>query len=85
MAFEVLVPKWGLTMEEGLINQWIKQEGDIVKKNEPLLEIETEKVVNVVEAPADGILSKIIYHAGETVKVGQLLGLIISQSETVHK
>ena len=83
MAFEVVVPKWGLTMEEALINQWLKQEGEKVEKDEPLLEIETEKVANVVEAPASGILARVICHAGENVKVGQVLALIAEPGEAV--
>ena len=58
MAFEVVMPKWGLSMQEGTIIQWLVQEGEPVAMDEPLLEVETEKMVSVVEAPAAGIRQK---------------------------
>ena len=64
MAVNVSMPKWGLTMEGGCINQWLKQEGENVEKDEPLLEMETDKLVSVVESPASGILARIIHHTG---------------------
>ena len=52
MAFEVVMPKWGLSMQEGTIIQWLVQEGEPVAMDAPLLEVEPEKMVSVVEAPA---------------------------------
>jgi len=63
-------------MKEAAIIQWFKKEGDIVKKGEPLLEAEAEKIVNAVEAPVSGRLIKIIAKEGEIYPVGATLGLI---------
>jgi pimeloyl-ACP methyl ester carboxylesterase len=83
MAFEIVMPKWGLSMQEGLINYWLKQEGDHVKKGEPLLEVETEKITNVVEAPESGIVARILYPAGSTVTVSEVIALITAPGESL--
>ena len=70
MPSEIVMPKLGLTMTEGLIVEWKKAEGDQVKKGEILFVLETEKVTYEVESPEDGILGKIHVQAGETVPVG---------------
>ncbi len=81
MAFEVVMPKWGLSMQEGLIAQWLKQEGDRVEKDEPLAEVETEKMVSMVEAPASGILARILQPAGSHVPISQVIALITEPGE----
>jgi pyruvate dehydrogenase E2 component (dihydrolipoamide acetyltransferase) len=73
---EVKMPKWGMMMKEARIIQWFKNEGDIVKKGEPLVEAEAEKIVNAVEATISGKLIKIIAKEGEIYPVGATLGLI---------
>ncbi|MFQ5611293.1 MAG: alpha/beta fold hydrolase [Anaerolineae bacterium] len=83
MAFEVVMPKWGLSMQEGLISQWLRQEGDQVEKGEPLLEVETEKITNVVEAPASGILARILYPVGSQVAVSRVIAVITAPGEAV--
>ena len=83
MAVEVLIPKWGLTMEEGLIAQWLKHEGEHVEKGEPILEVETDKIINEVEAPESGILARILYPAGSTVPVSQVIAIITAPGEPV--
>ena len=83
MAVEVIIPKWGLTMEEGLIAQWLKQEGEHVEKGEPILEVETDKIINEVEAPESGILARILYPAGSTVPVSQVIAIITVPGEPV--
>jgi hypothetical protein len=83
MATEIVMPKWGLSMQEGLINRWLKREGERVEQGEPLLEVETEKITNVVEAPASGVLARILYPAGSTVAVTRVLALITAPGEAV--
>ncbi len=83
MAIEIKMPKMGLTMTTGVIAGWLKKEGDPVKKGETLLEVTTEKITNTVEAPADGILLKIIAAEGEELPIGGLLGLIGAAGEEV--
>ncbi|MGI6097492.1 MAG: dihydrolipoamide acetyltransferase family protein [Dethiobacteria bacterium] len=81
MATEVVMPKLGLTMTEGTINKWLKQVGEEVKKGEPLLEVSTDKVVTEVEAPAPGVLAKIIVPEGETVEVAKVIAIITALGE----
>lgn len=83
MAFEVVMPKWGLSMQEGLISQWLKQEGEEVEEGEPLLEIESEKATGVVEAPAAGILGRIVHPEGSQVPVTEVIALITAPGEEV--
>ena len=65
MAFEVLMPQLGLTMEEGTVSQWIKHEGDAVKTGDVILEITTDKLTNEVTSEHDGVLLKIVAQEGE--------------------
>ena len=60
MAEKVLMPKLGLTMTEGTIEEWKKKEGDEVKKGEILFSVATDKLTNDIEAEADGVLLKIL-------------------------
>ena len=55
MAFAIKMPQFGLTMEEGTVAQWIKQEGDAVKTGDVLLEITTDKLTSEIESEADGV------------------------------
>lgn len=83
MPINVVMPKWGLTMEEGLIGQWLKNEGDVVEAGEPLLEVETEKMANVVESPASGTLVQIIHSAGSTIPITDVIAVIAAPGEKV--
>ncbi|WP_394266399.1 dihydrolipoamide acetyltransferase family protein [Anaerotignum sp.] len=83
MAFEIKMPQLGLTMEEGTVAQWLKQEGDTVAKGDVLLEITTDKLTSEIESEADGVLLKIVAKEGEDVPVKGLLGYIGEAGETV--
>ncbi len=76
MAEVIKMPKLGLSMQKGTIVKWLFKEGERVEKGEPLLEIETEKIVNEVESPISGILLKIYVHEGETSPILSPLGVI---------
>jgi pyruvate dehydrogenase E1 component beta subunit len=77
MKTEVILPKWGLTMEEGTLGSWLKSEGDRVEAGEVIAEIETEKIRNELEAPVSGVISKILVAAGtEEIEVGTVLCVI---------
>lgn len=76
MAVEFLMPKLGEVMEEGILIEWKKKEGDAVKKEEIILEIETDKGVVEIESTATGILQKILVQEGETVPINTPLALI---------
>ena len=81
MAFSVVMPALEMAQETGKLIAWRKQEGDRVTKGEPLLEIETDKAVVEVEAPADGILAGIKAAAGADIPVGQTIAWIVAPGE----
>jgi pyruvate dehydrogenase E2 component (dihydrolipoamide acetyltransferase) len=83
MASRVVMPKLTDTMEEGVLLEWKKREGDQVQTGEALAEIETDKAVMDLEAFASGILRKILVHNGETVQSGTLLGVIGEADEDI--
>jgi 2-oxoglutarate dehydrogenase E2 component (dihydrolipoamide succinyltransferase) len=76
MTIEIKVPAMGESVTEATISKWFKKEGDAVKRDEPLLELETDKVTVEVPSPADGAIESIAAPAGSTVQVGALLGAI---------
>ncbi|MBD9197797.1 MAG: biotin/lipoyl-binding protein, partial [Clostridiales bacterium] len=69
MAYEVLMPQLGLTMEEGTVSQWIKHEGDEVKTGDVIVEITTDKLTNEVASEHDGVMLKIVAQEGEDIPV----------------
>jgi len=81
MAFSVVMPALEMAQETGKLIAWRKQEGDRVSKGEPLLEIETDKAVMEVEAPADGILAGITGSVGADIPVGQTIAWIVAPGE----
>ncbi len=83
MAFEVLMPQLGLTMEEGTVSEWKKHEGDAVKAGDVILEITTDKLTNEVTSEFDGTLLKIVAQEGEDVPVKGLLAYIGQPGEAV--
>ena len=83
MAFEVLMPQLGLTMEEGTVSQWIKHEGDEVKTGDVIVEITTDKLTNEVASEHDGVLLKIVAQEGEDIPVKGLLAYIGQPGEAV--
>lgn len=81
MAFSVVMPALEMAQETGKLIAWRKKEGEPVSKGEPLLEIETDKAVLEVEAPADGILAGIKASAGADIPVGQTIAWIVAPGE----
>ena len=81
MAFSVVMPALEMAQETGKLIAWRKKEGERVIKGEPLLEIETDKAVLEVEAPADGILAGIKASAGADIPVGQTIAWIVAPGE----
>src|SRR6478752_3752939 len=76
MSIEIKVPAMGESVTEATVARWFKKEGDAVARDEPLLELETDKVTVEVPAPADGAIESISVKAGDTVQVGAVLGAI---------
>ena len=83
MATEVLMPKLGLTMTEGTIEEWKIKEGQPVKKGDVLFSVATDKLTNDVEADADGILLKILLPEGETAECKSVIAYIGAEGEAV--
>ncbi len=83
MAVEVVMPKFGLTMTEGTIQQWFKSEGDAIKTGEALFEVETEKVLYEVEVAADGTVAKLLYAVEAVVGVGLPIAIIAEAGEDI--
>jgi pyruvate dehydrogenase E2 component (dihydrolipoamide acetyltransferase) len=74
-----------MTMKQGKLAKWFKQEGDTVRKGDPLFEVETEKITNTVQSVASGILFQIVIQVGETVPVGAVLALVADEGETPER
>lgn len=72
----VTVPKWGIEMQEGTITGWRVEQDAVVEKGQELIDIETDKIVNTLEAPYSGVLRRRLVAEGDTLKVGALLGVI---------
>ena len=83
MATELLMPKLGLTMTEGTIDEWKKNEGDAVKKGEIIYSVATDKLTNDVEADCDGVLLKIVVKEGETVPCKTVVGFVGAAGEAI--
>lgn len=80
MIHAVTMPKWGIEMTEGTLTAWTAQEGQAVSKGDPILEVETDKIVNTVEAPVSGTLRRITAVAGEVRPVGALIAVLADES-----
>jgi len=72
----VVMPKWGLEMREGLIAGWLVDEGTRIAVGQPILDVETDKISNAVEAPDPGLLRRRVANEGETLPVKALLGVL---------
>lgn len=83
MATEVVMPAMGLTVEKGIIVKWLKKEGDAVTRGEPIFEVEADKITTEVEAPATGILARIIVGEGIEVPITTVVGVIAEAGEAL--
>ncbi len=76
MSIELRIPSAGESIQEVQIGQWLKREGDRVKRDESVVELDTDKASMELPAPSDGVLSRIVKHDGDKVAVGEVIGLI---------
>ncbi len=83
MAKDVIMPALGMAQETGTLLRWLKAEGDAVTRGEPLMEIETDKAVTEVEAPASGVLTNVTAHPGDEIPVGQVIAIIVGAGESI--
>ncbi len=85
MATEVVLPQWGMEMQDGTIVKWLKKEGDTVQEGEPLVEIETAKLETELEAIASGVVAHILVPEGATVPIRTPLAIIGAPGEKVPR
>jgi pyruvate dehydrogenase E2 component (dihydrolipoamide acetyltransferase)/2-oxoglutarate dehydrogenase E2 component (dihydrolipoamide succinyltransferase) len=78
MKVKVVMPKWGTGMNEGTILKWLKGVGERVEMGQPLVEIETAKAVQALDAPITGVLSEILLAEGQEAKVRTPIAIIES-------
>lgn len=83
MARQVIMPKLGLTMTEGTIEEWKVQEGDAVQKDDVLCEVSTDKLTNTINAKEDGIIRKILVEEGETVDCQTVIAIMGTEDEDI--
>tara|TARA_B100001250_G_scaffold85066_2_gene70286 strand:- start:5991 stop:7139 length:1149 start_codon:yes stop_codon:yes gene_type:complete len=83
MATNVYLPQWGMGMNDATIIKWLTKEGDLVKKGDQLVEVESSKVNAEIESPESGKIGKILYEEGQVAKVGEILAIIIGENETL--
>ena len=76
----IVMPKWGLAMQEGMVAKWHVAEGDTIKKGQEIVDIETSKIANVFESPVDGTLRRLVVGEGETVPVAYLIAAVAPAS-----
>ena len=85
MSEKILVPVLGESINEATVSKWLKKEGDTVEADEPLVELETDKVNLEVPSPVSGILTEINSKDGSIVEVGALLGSVSEVSSSENK
>jgi len=82
MPTPFIMPKMDMDQETVTINEWLKKEGEVVQKGEPVLVIETDKITSEVEAPASGTLARVLYGENEEAPVTEVIAYILNESET---
>ncbi len=85
MAREILLPQWGMEMQDGTIVKWLKQEGDTIAEGEPLVEVETSKIETELESVAGGVIAHILVDEGATVPIRTVLAIIADPGEQVPR
>ena len=85
MSEKILVPVLGESITEATVSKWLKKEGDLVEADEPIVELETDKVNLEVPSPASGVLKKINSKDGSVVEVGSQLGLVVANDKSSSK
>lgn len=73
---EVVIPKWGLTMDEAVLSAWHKAVGDPIQEGEAIAEVETDKAESDIESPASGVIHELLVEEGASVVPGQVVALI---------
>ena len=85
MATEILLPQWGMEMQEGTVIKWLKKEGEPIEEGEPLVEIETAKLETEMESITSGIVAQILVPEGTTVPIRTALAIVAAPGEQVSR
>ena len=85
MAEEIVLPQWGMEMQDAMIVKWLKQEGDAVQAGDPLVEVETAKIETEMESTASGVLAHILVPEGTTVAIRTVLAVVAAPGEQVPR
>jgi pyruvate dehydrogenase E2 component (dihydrolipoamide acetyltransferase) len=85
MAHEIVLPQWGMEMQDAIIVKWLKQEGDAIQEGEPLVELETAKIETEMESTASGVLAHILVPEGATVPIRTVLAIVAAPGEQVPR
>jgi pyruvate dehydrogenase E2 component (dihydrolipoamide acetyltransferase) len=85
MAQEIVLPQWGMEMQDATVVRWLKQEGDSVQEGEPLVELETAKIATELESIASGVVTHILVPEGATVPIRTVLAIVAAPGEQVAR
>src|SRR2546428_13232174 len=85
MAQEIVLPQWGMEMQDATVVRWLKQEGDPVQEGEPLVELETAKIATELESIASGVVAHILIPEGATVPIRTVLAIVAAPGEQVPR
>jgi len=85
MAHEIVLPQWGMEMQDATVVRWLKQEGDSVREGEPLVELETAKIATELESTASGVVAHILVPEGAIVPIRTVLAIVTAPGEQVAR
>src|SRR4029453_2772852 len=85
MAQEIVLPQWGMEMQDATVVRWLKQEGDPIQEGEPLVELETAKIATELESIASGVVAHILVPEGATVPIRTVLAIVAAPGEQVTR
>src|SRR5262245_59847716 len=85
MAQGIVLPQWGMEMQDATVVKWLKQEGDPIQEGEPLVEVETAKIETELESIASGVVAHILVPEGATVPIRTVLAIVAAPGEQVSR
>src|SRR5215510_2835566 len=85
MVQEIVLPQWGMEMQDATVVRWLKQEGDSIQEGEPLVELETAKIATELESIASGVVAHILVPEGATVPIRTVLAIVAAPGEQVPR
>src|SRR5215813_2557977 len=85
MVQEIVLPQWGMEMQDATVVRWLKQEGDSIQEGEPLVELETAKIATELESIASGVVAHILVPEGATVPIRTVLAIVAAPGEQVAR